>query len=133
MLIALKEIYSFRSDWHHLHFHTRVRPSNLNYSPQIKVNEEKPAPPEDEVFLSLRLWLGNTGPLGPQFLKELFLLALLPRNLFQFPDCCAAGGLGAIISRFLSSNLRSVRLQGKRGPLNMGWTPVDVPPAPRAS
>lgn len=76
----------------------------------------------------------NTAPLGPSLLEELFLLALsLPRNLFQLPDCCAAGGLGAIVSRFLSSNLRSVRLQRMRNSLNKEQTPVDEPPSTRAS
>lgn len=131
MLIALKETYSFRSDGHHLAFHSWVRPSTLNYSAYIIVDGEKSASPEDEGFISLRLWFDST---GPSLLEELFLLALsVPRNLFQLPDCCTAGGLGAIVSRFLSSNLRSARLQRMRNSLNKEQTPVDEPPSTRAS
>lgn len=41
-------------------------------------------------------------------------MAYHQRNLLQFPDCCTADGLAAVISRFLSLNLRSVRLQRQR-------------------
>lgn len=111
MLVALKETFSSRRDWHHLSFPILVRPPSKPCSLD-KALERNSISRARRLHSSL--WFDNRGLIS---WRGAFGLFFMPRDLFQFPDCCAAGevsGLGAVVRRFSSFNLRSVRLQRKK-------------------
>lgn len=125
MLVALKETFSSRRDWHHLSFPILVRPPSKPCSLD-KALERNSISRARRLHSSL--WFDNRGLIS---WRGAFGLFFMPRDLFQFPDCCAAGevsGLGAVVRRFSSFNLRSVRLQRKRGSLHTLHSPAHCIP-----